>query len=252
MTHRFLVSAFTSIALTAASSGSVVVTAVSSNNNTFVLQNPYLASADDLLNGLLPVSSTGTFNMSGTGGVNVLTDGITPSVLSRNSLPAPEPTNFQFSSFASGGISGTPAGAPGGSQLLYQFTTPSSIASINVLGGWQDGGRDQQSYSIWYAVASNPMEFSLLTTVSYNPTDSTPVATGTGGNGKPTATQVTITDTTGVLATDVAFLRFDFNGTENGYSGYSEIDVLAVPEPNTLALLGVGAFGLGFWRRRSA
>ena len=55
------------------------------------------------------------------------------------------------------------------------------------------------------------------------------------------------------LAMNVAALRFDFNTTENGYSGYSEIDVFGVqlPEPGSIAiwsLLGVSGLGFAFWR----
>ena len=240
MKRQVTAAAIASVVLTALSSATVTVNQVSANNGTDSLPNPYSASSTDLLNGLTPTSSTGTFNMEGTGGIGILTDGLVPSTVSR---VQPNPTGFQFASFATGGNTG-------GTQLIYNLTTARSIASITVLGGWQDGGRDEQSFSILYALATAPTTFLPLVTVEYNPTDSTPVATPATGNTHPTLTKVSITDTTGTLAANVAALRFDFNTTENGYSGYSEIDVQAVPEPSAVGLL-IG--GVGFaarWRRR--
>ena len=227
-----------SIVFTAVSSATLTLTQVSTNNGTDTLPNPYTASSTDLLNGLTPVS-TGNFNQEGTGGVSVLTDGLVPSTVSRVQS---NPTGFQYGSFATGGNTG-------GTQLIYTLTLAQPIQSITILGGWQDGGRDEQSFSILYATAAAPTTFLPLTTVDYNPTDSTPVATGIGGNTHPTLTKITIADTTGILAANVSKIRFDFNATENGYSGYSEIDVQAVPEPSSLALL-LGGVALAARRRR--
>lgn len=232
MSKRLLASAVASLSLTAWASAELVTTAVFTNNGTNELANPYIASANDLLNGLLPTFSEGAFNLEGTGGVGILTDGQNPPILSRQ---VANPTGFQFPSFAT-------AGNTAGTRLIYTLPQATSIASINMLGGWQDGGRDQQSFSIYYAVATDPTNFILLAAVNFNPD------LGIGST-NPTATQVTLSDTSGVLAANVQALRFDFGTTENGYSGYSEIDVQAVPEPGTMALLGIAAVGLGFRRR---
>jgi hypothetical protein len=211
-------------------SGAVVVTVTDSQTNgTNNLPHTLVPSATDLLQGLSPTAQAGNFSLEGTGGIPVLTNGLFASPISRDAGGA-----FQFGSFATGGNGG-------GTSLTYSLTAASDIASISVFGGWQDGGRDQQSYSIFYSVAAAPGTFLPLTTVNFNPADPA---------GNPQVTRVTISDTTGTLASNVAALRFDFNATENGYSGYSEIDVIAVPEAGAVSLLGLTALGLAARRRR--
>jgi hypothetical protein len=206
MKKRLFASAVASIALTAASSAAPVITTEFFNNGTNNLPNiPFQASATDLLNGLTPLAE-GTFNHEGTGGFPVLTDGVSPETLSRQ---VENPTGFQYSLFATGGTGAT----SGGLRLTYTLAEATSIASITVLGGWQDQGRDEQSYSILYALDTAPNTFLPLATVDFNPP----------GNANPIATRVTITDAIpgGILAPNVKALRFEFDATENGYSGYS-------------------------------
>lgn len=212
------------------SSGASVVTVTSSQTNgTNSLPHTFVPSTTDLIQGLSPTAQSGTFTQEGAGGVPVLTDGLFASPISRDGGGA-----FQFGTFATGGNTG-------GTSLTYTLAAPSTIASISVYGGWQDGGRDQQSYNISYSVAAAPGTFLPLTSVNFNPADP---------GGLPQVTRVTISDTTGTLASSVAALRFDFNATENGYSGYSEIDVIAVPETGAVSLLGLTALGLTSRRRR--
>jgi PEP-CTERM motif len=211
------------------SGASVVTVADRLTNGTNNLPHTFVPSTTDLIQGLATSAQTGNFTQEGTGGTPVLTDGLFASPISRDGGGA-----FQFPTFATGGNTG-------GTSLTYVLGATSNIASISVFGGWQDGGRDQQSYSVFYSVAAAPGTFLPLTTVDFNPPD--PV-------GLPQVTRVTISDTTGTLAANVAALRFDFNATENGYSGYAEIDVIAVPEPGALSVLGLAALGLAARRRR--
>ena len=56
-------------------------------------------------------------------------------------------------------------------------------------------------------------------------------------------------DASPILAADLAAIRIDFLNVENGYTGYSEIDVIAaVPEPSSIGLLAMS--GLALLRRR--
>ena len=63
--------------------------------------------------------------------------------------------------------------------------------------------------------------------------------------------------TTGTLAGPISYVNFrEWNGTSAGPSnvaenfGISYLEITAVPEPGTLALVGMGAAGLMFFRRR--
>lgn len=203
-----------------------VITTDSQTNGTSSLPHTYVPSSADLLNGLTPSAEAGTFTLETAGGTPVLTDGAFPSPI----LGLP---NFQFGAFATGGNGG-------GTSVTYTLALARDIASINVFGGWQDAGRDQQSYSIFYSTAVAPGTFLPLTTVDFNPPATT----------FPQVTRVTITDTTGTLAANVQALRFDFGATENGYSGYAEIDAFAVPEPGSAAIVVAGLSMVGALRRR--
>ena len=107
-------------------------------------------------------------------------------------------------------------------------------------------GRDQQLYTVAYSTVADPGTFVNLAAVNFNPAPSN----------NPTATRVSITeDALASLATGVAALRFTFDPSaapENGYTGYTEIDVFGtpVPEPTALGALGLCAVA-ALSRRRS-
>lgn len=123
--------------------------------------------------------------------------------------------------------SGTGVGnAQGGNFVTYTLPVTGSgngydITNIMTAGGWNDGGRDQQSYTVRYATAANPTYFQPLAVVSYNP--SSPV--GYSMN------RATLTPVSGVLAANVVALQFDMTwpAGENGFSGYSEIAAYGSP-----------------------
>jgi hypothetical protein len=112
-----------------------------------------------------------------------------------------------------------------GSSLIYPLSNSTlgyDLTNITVYGGWADNGRDQQAYTVYYSTVTAPTNFIALGVVNFNPT--------IAGNIQ-SATRVTLTSSVGVLATNVAVVKFDFTnpGSENGYCGYAGITVFGRP-----------------------
>jgi len=200
----------------------------------------YVVSNTDLINGMLPSASSGDYTVELSGGLPVLTNGIYGTITEPGG--APDRTHGAFA--VAGGGSGT------GTTLTYSLNTGASpagykLSNIVVYGGWNDNGRDQQAYTVQYSTVASPATFLNLATVNFNPT--------VGAN-LQTANRVTIAeDTLPFLATGVAAIRFNFDpATENGYSGYAEIDVIGqpVPEPGVIGAMLVAAPALIARRRR--
>ena len=108
-----------------------------------------------------------------------------------------------------------------GSSLIYTLgNSPSGydLTNITVYGGWADNGRDQQAYTVYYSTVTAPTNFLPLGVVNFNPAIAGSVQS---------ATRVTLTHSSGVLAMNVAAVKFDFTnpGSENGYCGYAGINV---------------------------
>jgi len=180
------------------------------------------SSSPSLIAGLPPSGSAGNFSLNPTGGsVNSLTDGGTLAI---------NPTSGGDSSL-NYCTCGNGSGA--GSSVIY--TLPANIGgyaldNITVYGGWRDAGRDQQAYTVSYSTTAAPSTFVTLGTVSYNPTNPSSVQS---------ATRATLTPANGVLASNVAAVKFDFTTptSENGYVGYAEIAMFGVPAVSGPTLL---------------
>ena len=112
----------------------------------------------------------------------------------------------------------------GGQSVTYTLPVTANgytITNIMTAGGWNDTGRDQQAYTVFYSTLQNPDIFLPIGSVDFNP--ASPVGYS--------LTRVTITPASGALATNVKALRFDMNfpNGENGYSGYSEFAIYGSP-----------------------
>lgn len=118
---------------------------------------------------------------------------------------------------------GTAAGGAGQSvtYTLAASANGYNLTNITVYGGWGDAGRDQQAYTISYSKISAPNTFIALGTANFNPPNP---------SGVQSATRAIHTAAGSFLATNVAAVKFDFTSPspENGYTGYSEIQVFGV------------------------
>ena len=156
----------------------------------------------------------GSFSQYGAGGVSVLTDG-TFGWLNYWPNVGSSPTEVTCGTVAGGAAQ----------SVAYTLTGSASgfmLTNIVVYGGWGDAGRDQQAYTIYYSKLASPWTFIQLSSANYNPAN--PL-------GVQSATRATFTPANGVLATNVAAVKFDLTtpAPENGYCGYSEIAVFGMP-----------------------
>ena len=166
----------------------------------------YTVSSTDLLNGNVGSVTSGFVDTreNTSGNVAVLTNG-------------------QFGTANS--ISGSEDLAiPSNTEITYTLDTAASplgytLTEIDVYSGWQDSGRDNQTYTVTYSTVDAPDTFIQFTSpinVNFNPALNSGRSTITASGG-------------GVLATNVARVRFNFGAQENGHVGYRELDVFGAP-----------------------
>ena len=120
---------------------------------------------------------------------------------------------------------------PGGSASGY------TINSIRYINAWSSPPNySHQAWDLQIATLSNP-SFTTIKSVAYAP-------------GGQQATMVSLTDSTGQIATGVTGLRFVLNNALSDRSVLEEIDVFGspVPEPASVSLLALGGWLL--FRRR--
>jgi alpha-L-rhamnosidase len=196
--------------------GVIVSTANQTGYGTGTFTPTWSITSGSLIAGLPPSSvDYGNFSLEAAGGVTVLTDG-------------------KFGVVSNGSTGSHPAfatcGSGGGSSLIYTLPAASpngfDLSAVVVYGGWNDNGRDQQGYTVYYSTVTAPNAFVPLATVNYTPSIS---------NGVQSATRVTISPSgSGPMATNVVNVKFDFTtvNVENGYEGYSEIQVFGAPSTN--------------------
>ncbi len=182
--------------------------------NTTFLPSWKLTTDNSLIGGMTPSASPGNFNLN--------TNGKTTAALTTVRTLAISPTTGGDNSFhyLSGGN-----GNGAGSSAVYTLPASASGHTLNkivVHGGWSDAGRDQQAYTVSYSKVATPTTFVSLGTVNYNPANPA---------GVQSTTRSTLTPSNGVLATNVAAVRFDFTTpvSENGWVGYAQLAVFGSP-----------------------
>jgi alpha-L-rhamnosidase len=186
-----------------------------------------------LIAGKLPSSTSGNFNLEpflGSRNVNSLTDGGSLAITTGGSTYTTSPNYVTCGN-----------GNGAGSSVIYTLTGSSTgydLTNIVVYGGWGDNGRDQQAYTVSYSTVAAPANFASLAVVNVNPSIA---------NNLQSATRVAINHSTGVLASNVAAMKFDFSTptSENGYCGYGEITVFGRPTLTSVRPIFTAAAALG-------
>ena len=165
-------------------------------------------SSTDILNGLLPSASVGNFTRENSTGVAALTNG------SVSTFYGNQTAESIHAAYATGGVN---------ESVTYALSGIYNLSSIVVYGGWNDAGRDQQHYNILTSDDAGST-FDFLGTIDINP--------GVQGTHiTPVSNRVAFTeDSLPNLATGVTHVRLEFLGVENGYTGYTEIDVFGAQQ----------------------
>ena len=175
------------------------------------LANPYSCASTDLISGLTPVQ-TGHF-INWTGGDWGVSD---PSKLN-DDVTFPETlTAFDGPWSGNATLPNYTRGAGYASSVTYALAAPSTITEIAVFAGLVNNAANGQNWMASYST-DNGSTFTDLPRVNWDP--------GTS----PIVTKVTLTDSTGSLASNVTHIRFTFYGDwdTNPETGvYGEIDVL--------------------------
>ncbi|HEU5070169.1 MAG TPA: immunoglobulin domain-containing protein, partial [Verrucomicrobiae bacterium] len=141
------------------------------------------------------------------GGLYVLTDGDYGAIIDGGPHPA----------FATCG----PSAGQFVTYVLPASANGYDITNLVIASGWNDGGRDADWATLSYSTVANPTTFIPIAVVTNNPTVST-----------KSVVRGTITGTNGLLAGNVYAIRADFTtppGIENGYCGFSQINVFGSP-----------------------
>jgi hypothetical protein len=165
-------------------------------------------SSTDLLNGLLPSAAVGNFTLETSTGVAALTNGSVQTAYGNQTAESPH------AAYATAGVN---------NSVTYALSGIYNITSIVIYGGWNDAGRDQQAYDL-LASTDAGVNFSPVGSIDINPgvqgTDITPVSN-----------RVAFTNDSGPnIATGVTHVRLNFLAVENGYTGYTEIDVFGTQQ----------------------
>jgi hypothetical protein len=196
------------------------------HNPTFPSGGP---SSTDLLNGLLPSVSNGNFLEETSAGTVALTNG------SVGTFYGNQTATSDHTAYATG---------HNGDSVTYALGGAWDLSSIVIYGGWNDGGRDEQHYDV--LTSTDGTTFGLLGSIRADG--------GIQGNAvTPVSNRVAFTeDALANLATGVTHVRVNFLDVENGYTGYTEIDVFGspVPEPAAAAMASLGLLGALTLRRR--
>jgi len=195
---------------------------------------PFSPSSSDLLTGIMPTLVNPDMSLyfrEEAAGPSVLTDGSVSTVYAEPGPPGGAVDHAAYTTLGEDEL------------LIWDLGGTYNLTNADVYGGWNDGGRDQIFFGFDVSTDGGAT-FTQLIAPNAN-------ADGT----EPISHRVSISDDASTyFATGVTHVRLDPGGVENGYTGYTEVDVFGVqvPEPSTVVLATL-AMGLAIsMRRRNA
>lgn len=191
------------LTLMAATTGGVIhsARALPAQANTTQNSTPFAISSTDLLQTASPLlSGVGNFTQEGMQGLAAVNDAI---------------YGAQGGATTNGGAAFT-AGQGEVLTITFPQVNGVTINSLATIAAW-DSARGSQSYTFEYQSTLTPGVWHRLRQAVHDPGQLA---------GQNVNTRMSITDTTGTLATNVSQVRFNFGNTNFwGWNGYREIDI---------------------------
>ncbi|MCG8450567.1 MAG: hypothetical protein MI725_13440 [Pirellulales bacterium] len=191
---------------------------------------PFNPSSTDLLTGISPTLTQpiGNYTREDSAGPSVLNDGSVSTVYAQGGPGGDVIDHAAYSTHGEDEI------------LIWDLGGAFNLTEAVVYGGWNDGGRDQTFFGFDVSTDGG-LTYNRLTDANVN-------ASGT----EPISHRVRIfEDTAPFIATGVTHIQFDPGGVENGWTGYTEIDVFGAPVPEPMSIVLCGFAGLVAIARRN-
>lgn len=182
---------------------------------------PFNPSGSDLLTGIAPTlvnPDTSLYFREESAGPAVLTDGSVSTVYAEGGPGGDAIDHAAYSTHGEDEI------------LIWDLGGAYNLTEAVIYGGWNDGGRDQTFFGFDVSTDGGAT-YTRLTDANVNASGSEPISH-----------RVRIFDDAAVfIATGVTHIQLDPGGVENGWAGYTEVDVFGVlvPEPSSAAFLSV-------------